>query len=116
MKSNKFEDGHIAQDFEHRITKLESDNDSIKNSLFRIEKRLDDMDKKFESKIDNLDRKIDNLDRKFDAKINNLENKLESKIYNLDKKIDSNFKWLLGIILSNTGILLTVMAKGFHWF
>jgi hypothetical protein len=48
--------------------------------------------------------------------------RLERRFDTLDQRMDSvmreqraDFRWLLGLILAQTGALLGVMAHGFHW-
>ena len=48
--------------------------------------------------------------------------RLERRFDTMDQRMDSvmreqraDFRWLLGLILAQTGALLGVMAHGFHW-
>lgn len=68
------------------------------------EVKLNKYDLYFESRITKVETSIDN--------INQTMSRMELHLDKLDSKIDTNFKWLLGIIVG----LVTIMAKGFHWY
>jgi hypothetical protein len=47
------------------------------------------------------------IERRFDA--------MERRLDALSAEHRADFRWLLGLILAQTGALLGVMAHGFHW-
>jgi|GEM_PF-2266454 hypothetical protein len=40
----------------------------------------------------------------------------EKNLMDAIKEIKSDLRWMFGIMLGFSGILLGLMAKGFHWF
>jgi hypothetical protein len=50
--------------------------------------------------LERIERRLDSMDRRIDAVVT-------------DQR--SDFRWLLGLMLAQTGALLGVMAHGFHW-
>ena len=41
--------------------------------------------------------------------------RLDRRLDVMEREQRSDFRWLLGLILAQTGALLGVMAHGFHW-
>ncbi len=77
----------MKQDHGERITRLETTIDNINQTLIRLENKMDQGFKEVNVKID---------------KIND--------------RLWSNFLWLLSAMFLFSGILCSVMAKGFDWF
>ncbi|OHA17059.1 MAG: hypothetical protein A3C79_02125 [Candidatus Taylorbacteria bacterium RIFCSPHIGHO2_02_FULL_45_28] len=69
-----------------RIT-IDKLGEMINNGFKEVDKRIDDLDTKFE-------KKIDDLDTKFEKRIDDLDTKFEKKIDDLDKKVDFRFNGL----------------------
>ncbi len=67
--------------------------DEIKNSLTRIDNKLD-------SRFDSLTKKIDYINDKFDSRFDTLNNRIWTQFY-----------WMIGGFAS----IVAVMAHGFHW-
>jgi hypothetical protein len=76
-------------DMERRVIALEHIAETTAGTLERLERRFEAVDRRFET----IDRRIGSIMR-------------EQR---------SDFRWLLGLILAQTGALLGVMARGFHW-
>ena len=81
--------GRYPADMESRVAVLEQIARTTAASLERIERRLDSMEGRFAG-----------IDRRFEA---------------LASEHRADFRWLLGLMLAQTGALLGVMAHGFHW-
>lgn len=81
--------GRYPADMESRVAVLEQIARTTAASLERIERRLDAMEGRFTG-----------IDHRFDA---------------LNSEHRADFRWLLGLMLAQTGALLGVMAHGFHW-
>lgn len=118
---------HPAFDIETRLALLEQTNEHIYEALKGLNTRFDSMDKKIDKLDNKLETKIDKLEIKLDEKLDKLENKLNEKIdkldgkiekldIKLDSKISSRFFWLLAFVVGGYASLLTLTAKGFHWF
>src|SRR3989338_4194293 len=64
-----------------RIT-IDKLGEMINNGFKEVDKRIDDLDTKFEKKIDDLDtkfeKKIDDLDKKVDFRFNGLQNRMDN--------------------------------------
>ena len=88
--------GRYPADMESRVAVLEQIARSTAASLERIERRLDAMEGRFTG----LEGRFTGIDRRFDA---------------LNSEHRADFRWLLGLMLAQTGALLGVMAHGFHW-
>jgi phage shock protein A len=86
---NRQEVGRYPADMDSHIAVLEQIARTAVASLERIERRLDAMEGRFTG-----------IDRRFDA---------------LNSEHRADFRWSLGLILAQTGALLSVMAHGFHW-
>ncbi len=63
--------------------------------------------------------KITKYDLLFESRLS----KVEANLEHMNKDMDSNFReiktdlrWMLGVILTFSGIMLGLMAKGFHWY
>lgn len=41
--------------------------------------------------------------------------RLDRRLDTIEREQRADFRWLLGLILAQTGALLGVMAHGFHW-
>jgi hypothetical protein len=55
---------------------------------------------------------------KYDLLFESRLTKVETTLTNLDKhiiEIKSDIRWMFGIMLGFSGVLLGLMAKGFHW-
>lgn len=64
----------------------------------------------FESRLSKVETKFDTIDTKFDA----IDHKF--KIIDTDiKEIKTDLRWLLGLMISFSTIMIGIMAKGFHW-
>jgi len=61
----------------------------------KFEQRFEQLDNKFEERFEQLDNKLDQrieqLDKKFDQRIDHLENKLDQRFEQVDKKSDQRF-------------------------
>jgi len=56
---------------------------------------------------------------KYDLLFESRLTRVEATMDNLDKHIielKSDLRWLLGVMIGFGGIILGLMAKGFHWF
>jgi hypothetical protein len=56
---------------------------------------------------------------KYDLLFESRLTRVETTMDNIDqhiKEIKSDLRWMFGIMLGFSGILLGLMAKGFHWF
>lgn len=63
---------------------------------------------KVETTIDNLDKRMDSFDRRMDS--------MDKHMSDGFRDIRTDLRWMLGIMLGFSGILMGLMAKGFHWF
>ena len=61
----------------------------------KFEQRFEHIDKKFDQRIDHLENKLDQrfeqINKKFDQRIDHLENKLDQRFEQVDKKSDQRF-------------------------
>jgi exonuclease VII large subunit len=61
----------------------------------KFEQRFEQLDKKFDQRIDHLENKLDqrfeHIDKKFEQRIDHLENKLDQRFEHIDKKFDQRF-------------------------
>ncbi len=57
--------------------------------------------------LERLERRFEAVDRRFET----MERRMDSII----REQRADFRWLLGLILAQTGALLGVMAHGFRW-
>ena len=79
---------------------------AVGNQFDNVDRRFEQLDKKFDQRIDHLDNKfeerfeqldnkldqrIEQLDKKFDQRIDHLENKLDQRFEHIDKKFDQRF-------------------------
>lgn len=56
---------------------------------------------------------------KYDLLFESRLTRVETTMDNIDqhiKEVKSDLRWMFGIMLGFSGILLGLMAKGFHWF
>jgi len=56
---------------------------------------------------------------KYDLLFESRLTRVEATMDNLDqhiKEIKSDLRWMFGIMLGFSGIMMGLMAKGFHWF
>ena len=63
--------------------------------------------------------KINKYDLLFESRLSKVETSLDISIKNLTdtcKEIKHDLRWMFGIMLGFSGIILSLMAKGFHWF
>ena len=74
-----------------KIGKLES-------KLDETNKRINDMDEKFDNKFKTLDAKIDGISAKLNEKIDGINSKLVEKIDGISAKLDKNVETLLNVI------------------
>ncbi len=81
---------------EKRVIALEHIAQTTAATLERLERRFEAVDRRFEM----IDRRFETMDRRMDS---------------IMREQRSDFRWLLGLILAQTGTLLGVMAHGFHW-
>ncbi len=81
--------GPYPADMESRVAVLEQIARTSAASSERIERRFDATERRFDA-----------MERRFDA---------------LAADHRADFRWLLALILAQTGALLGVMAHGFHW-
>jgi chromosome segregation ATPase len=68
---------------------------AVGNQFDNVDRRFEQLDKKFEQRFEQLDNKLDQrieqLDKKFDQRIDHLENKLDQRFEHIDKKFDQRF-------------------------
>lgn len=57
---------------------------------------------------------ITKYDLLFESRLTKVESIIESVNENM-KEIKTDLRWMLGLMLGFSGIILTLMAKGFHW-
>jgi hypothetical protein len=102
--------GRYPADMESRVAVLEQIARTTAASLERIEHRFDTL----EGRFDTLESRFTAMDGRFTG--------LESRFAAVDRRFDAlssehraDFRWLLGLMLAQTGALLGVMAHGFHW-
>ena len=68
---------------------------AVGNQFDNVDRRFEELDKKFDQRFEQLDNKLDQrieqLDKKFDQRIDHLENKLDQRFEQVDKKSDQRF-------------------------
>ncbi|MEY3362849.1 MAG: hypothetical protein RLZZ538_392 [Actinomycetota bacterium] len=68
---------------------------AVGNQFDNVDRRFEELDKKFDQRFEQLDNKLDQrieqLDKKFDQRIDHLENKLDQRFEQVDKKFDQRF-------------------------
>ncbi|MCL2010564.1 MAG: hemolysin XhlA family protein [Synergistaceae bacterium] len=88
--------------FSSEIKRLDSDLGNIKKS---VEKQDDKFTRAIEKLEANLEAKFEKIDQRFE-KIEQRFEKMDQRFIKLEDKLDSNFKWLVGIYIPLTGIIL----------
>jgi DNA anti-recombination protein RmuC len=87
---NQFD--NVDRRFEELDKKFDQRFEQLDNKL---DQRIEQLDKKFEQRFEQLDNKLDQrieqLDKKFDQRIDHLENKLDQRFEHIDKKFDQRF-------------------------
>lgn len=58
---------------------------------------------------------ITKYDLLFESRLSKTEQSLDD-LRSTCQEIKSDLRWMLGIMLTFSGIMLGLMAKGFHWF
>lgn len=58
---------------------------------------------------------ITKYDLLFESRLSKVEVTMDNLNYNI-KEIKTDLRWMFGLMIMITGILLGTMAKGFHWF
>lgn len=58
---------------------------------------------------------ITKYDLLYEQRMTRVETTLESLIKEV-KEIKTDLRWLLALMIGFSGIILGVMAKGFHWY
>jgi DNA anti-recombination protein RmuC len=68
---------------------------AVGNQFDNVDRRFEELDKKFDQRIDHLENKLDqrfeHIDKKFEQRIDHLENKLDQRFEHIDKKFDQRF-------------------------
>ena len=62
---------------------------------------------------------ITKYDLLFESRLTKVESIMEHISVSMDanfKEIKSDLRWVFGIMLGFSGVLLGLMAKGFHWY
>ena len=70
--------------------------------LGNVKKSIDKQDDKFTRAFEKLEQRFAKLEDKLDARFE----KIDQRFAKLEDKMDSNFKWLVGIYIPLTGVLL----------
>ena len=104
-------DTAISNYIESRLTKLETTQENINLTLVRMERKIDDLDKKMDAKFEVLDKKIDTKFELLDKKIDNKFELLDSKSTACNNRIWFNFYWMIGAFAAN----YVLLAKLLHW-
>jgi uncharacterized protein (DUF3084 family) len=69
---------------------------AVGNQFDNVDRRFEQLDKKFDQRIEQLDKKFEQrfeqLDNKFEERFEQLDNKLDQRIEQLDKKFDQRFE------------------------
>jgi outer membrane murein-binding lipoprotein Lpp len=126
------------------VVHIQSDVTEMKADIRRLDGKIDAVDKSLSARIDAVDKslsaRIDAVDKSLSARIDAVDKSLSAKIDRVDGKLDA-FKdstaakfdavnasisnlaistekgfskmvlWVIGLV----GVLLTVLARGFHW-
>jgi DNA anti-recombination protein RmuC len=68
---------------------------AVGNQFDNVDRRFEQLDKKFEERFEQLDNKLDQrieqLDKKFEERFEQLDNKFEERFEQLDNKLDQRF-------------------------
>jgi DNA anti-recombination protein RmuC len=68
---------------------------AVGNQFDNVDRRFEELDKKFDQRFEQLDNKLDqrfeHIGKKFDQRIDHLENKLDQRFEQVDKKSDQRF-------------------------
>jgi chromosome segregation ATPase len=71
---------------------------AVGNQFDNVDRRFEQLDKKFEQRFEQLDKKFDqrfeHIDKKFDQRIDHLKNKLDHRFQQIDKKFDQRIDHL----------------------
>jgi hypothetical protein len=62
----------------------------------------------FESRLTKVETTLNEISKNLDYRTENL--------MDLIKEVKADIRWMFGIMLGFSGIMLGLMAKGFHWF
>jgi outer membrane murein-binding lipoprotein Lpp len=107
---------------EPTVAHIQSDVTEMKADIRRLDGKIDAVDKSLSARIDavekSLSAKIDRLDGKLDAFKDSTAAKFDAVNASISKLAISTEKgfskmvlWVIGLV----GVLLTVLARGFHW-
>jgi hypothetical protein len=58
---------------------------------------------------------ITKYDLYYESRLTRMET-IAEQLVETTKEIKSDLRWMFGIMIGFSGILLGLMAKGFHWF
>jgi putative ribosome biogenesis GTPase RsgA len=62
----------------------------------------------FEARLTKVETTMDEISKSLDYRTEDLKD--------LIKEVKADLRWMFGIMLGFSGIMLGLMAKGFHWF
>jgi|694.fasta_scaffold01026_32 DNA anti-recombination protein RmuC len=69
---------------------------AVGNQFDNVDRRFEELDKKFDQRFEQLDNKLDQrieqLDKKFEQRFEQLDNKFEERFEQLDNKLDQRFE------------------------
>jgi predicted nucleic acid-binding Zn-ribbon protein len=109
MPALKLEFEEIA--VEDRLGRLEVDVKHIQSDISEMKADIRRLDGKIDAVDKSLSAKIDAVDRSLSAKIDAVKDSLAAQAVSTEKGFSKMILWVIGLV----GVLLTVLARGFHW-
>ena len=115
MKAHKREGDHMKDDT--RLALLEQSIGHINETLLRMDKRFDSLEKNLDYRFERIDKRFDKIDEKFervDERFNKIDEKFErthDEIKEIRHQSWSQFKWIMGAILTLFGSFIAAMIK-----
>jgi len=92
----------LEKTLDARFEKIDQRFEKLENAL---EARFEKIDQRFEKLENALEAKFEKIDQQFE-KVDQRFEKTDQRFEKIDEKMDSNFKWLVGIYVPLTGMLL----------
>ena len=104
-------ESNIIERFDVKIDKVDAKIDKVEASLREDMHKLDVKIDKVDAKIDKVEASLREDMHKLDVKIDKVETSLKEDNKDLAKRIDRFMFWSLGLSVSSTFLILTLMYK-----
>jgi len=82
---------------------------AVNNSLDELHRSLDNLINETNNRLDELNRSLDNLINETNDRLDELHRSLSEQIRALQKSMDTYFLWMMGMLVTMTGVLIAVI-------